>query len=51
MWNAYTYVVIPLVAWLTTVSVFVVGYLAKLEIQERLRNRRMDAERERLGLH
>jgi hypothetical protein len=50
MLNAYNYLVIPLVAWFAAVSLFLVSYLATLEIQEWRRNRRMDAERERLGL-
>ena len=50
MFNAYTYVVIPLVCWLAAVSLLIVAYLARLEVRERIRNRRMDEERARLGL-
>jgi hypothetical protein len=50
MFNSYNYVVVPLISWMATVSLIVVVYLAKLEIQERRRNRRMDEQRARLGL-
>lgn len=38
------------VCWLVGVSAACVGYLVTLELQEYRRNRRMAAERERLGL-
>jgi hypothetical protein len=41
---------VPLIGWLSVVSLLVVAYLATLAIEERRRNRRMDRERERLGL-
>jgi len=50
MSNAYNYVVIPLIGWLAGVSVLIVAYLVRLEIQERRRHRRMDEQRARLGL-
>lgn len=45
-----TYVLIPLVGWLVAIALGVVAYLFRLEIREFRRNRRMDAERDRLGL-
>jgi heme/copper-type cytochrome/quinol oxidase subunit 2 len=48
--SAYTFLVVPLIGWLSVVSLLVVAYLATLAIEERRRNRRMDQERERLGL-
>ncbi len=39
-----------LVGWMAVMALSVVGYLFYLEIREFRRNRRMDAERERLGL-
>jgi hypothetical protein len=39
-----------LIGWLVALSLVVVGYLLRLQVQELRRNRRMDAERERLGL-
>jgi len=50
MFNAYNNIVIPAVSWLAAGSIIFVGYLIRLEIKERIRNRRMDAERHRLGL-
>ena len=47
MQNTFTMVVI---AWLATVSLLVVAYLTSLTIEEKRRNRRMNAERQRLGL-
>jgi hypothetical protein len=38
------------VGWLAVVSLLVVAYLASLTIEEKRRNRRMNAERQRLGL-
>jgi hypothetical protein len=49
-YNAYTFIVAPLLGWLVTVSVLVVAYLASLVIKERRQHRRMDQERHRLGL-
>jgi hypothetical protein len=46
----YTFVVGPILGWLCAVSIAIVAYLIHLEIRDIRRNRRMDAERERLGL-
>ena len=46
----YTYLVLPLVGWLATVSLLFVGYLVWLEVNERRRNRELDQQREQLGL-
>jgi hypothetical protein len=35
----------PLMGWLTVVALFVIGYLARLELIERRKNRRMDGKR------
>ena len=48
--TAFSFIVMPLVGWLAVVSLLVVGYLSSLLVEEKRRNRRMDAERERLGL-
>ncbi len=47
MLNTFEMVVI---GWLAVVSLLVVAYLASLTIEEKRRNRRMNAERHRLGL-
>jgi hypothetical protein len=47
MQNTFEMVVI---AWLAVVSLLVVAYLTSLTIEEKRRNRRMNAERQRLGL-
>jgi hypothetical protein len=47
MQNTFTMVVI---GWLATVSLLIVAYLTSLTIEEKRRNRRMNAERQRLGL-
>src|ERR1051325_6150408 len=47
MQNIFAMVV---VAWLAVISLLVVAYLASLTIEEKLRNRRMNAQRQRLGL-
>lgn len=47
MQNTFAMLVI---AWLATVSLLVVAYLTSLTIEEKRRNRRMNAERQRLGL-
>jgi hypothetical protein len=39
-----------LLGWLALSALLLVGYLLRLEIREFRRNRRLDAERERLGL-
>lgn len=39
-----------LIGWMAAIALSVVGYLFWLEIRELRRNRRMDAERVRLGL-
>ena len=51
MYNTYNYFAFSVIGWFATMSLGVVGYLISLEIQERRQNRRMDAERERLGLN
>lgn len=45
-----TFVVTPLLGWLVAASVSLVGYLFTLQIKEFRRNRRMNEQRERLGL-
>jgi hypothetical protein len=47
MQNTFAMVV---VCWLATVSLLIVAYLTSLTIEEKRRNRRMNAERQRLGL-
>lgn len=47
MQNTFAMVVI---AWLAVVSLLVVAYLTSLTIEEKRRNRRMNAQRQRLGL-
>jgi hypothetical protein len=47
MLNTFTMVV---VSWMAVVSLLVVAYLTSLAIEEKRRNRRMNAERQRLGL-
>jgi len=39
------------VSWMAVVCLLVVAYLTSLTIEEKRRNRRMNAERQRLGLH
>ncbi len=39
-----------LICWLALGALSLVGYLAYLEVKEFRRNRRMDAQRQRLGL-
>jgi len=51
MHNSYTYLVVPVLGWLVTVSLLLVGYLVSLTIEEKRHNRRMNEERERLGLN
>jgi hypothetical protein len=46
-----TLVIGPLMGWMASVSIAIVGYLFWLEIKEFRRNRRMQAQRKRLGLH
>ena len=48
--SAFSFILAPLVGWLAVVSLLVVGYLGSLLVEEKRRNRRMDAERQRLGL-
>src|SRR2546423_4719058 len=48
--STYTFLVAPLIGWLTVVCLLVVAYLASLMIEEKRRNRRMNQERQRLGL-
>jgi hypothetical protein len=45
-----TFVAIPLLGWLVAASVSLVGYLLSLQIKEFRRNRRLNEQRERLGL-
>ena len=45
-----TYVYAPVVAWMTILSLVVIGHLAYLQMKEIKRNRRLDAKRERSGL-
>ncbi len=40
----------PLLGWLAAWSIILVAYLLRLEIREFRRHRRMEAERQRLGL-
>ena len=47
MLNTFAMVVI---GWMAVVSLLVVAYLTSLTIEEKRRNRRMNAERHRLGL-
>src|SRR5260370_27852352 len=47
MLNTFAMVVI---GWMAVVSLLVVAYLTSLAIEEKRRNRRMNAERQRLGL-
>jgi len=39
-----------IIAWMAAVSLLVVAYLTSLTIEEKRRNRRMNAHRQRLGL-
>jgi len=48
--TAFNFIIAPLLAWMAVVSLLVVAYLTSLEIQQRRRNRRMNQERQRLGL-
>jgi hypothetical protein len=48
--TVYTLLVAPLLGWLVGLSLVVVFYLLTLVIKEYRRNRRLDAERRRLGL-
>ena len=50
MLSVSTYFANFLVGWLVMISLGVVSYLVTLEIEERRQNKRMDQERERLGL-
>ena len=47
MLNTFAMVVI---SWMAVVSLLVIAYLTSLTIEEKRRNRRMNAERQRLGL-
>ncbi len=44
------FIVGPLLGWLAGWSIILVAYLLRLEIRDLRRHRRMEAERERLGL-
>jgi hypothetical protein len=48
--NTFGFLVVPVVGWLAVVSLLIVAYLGSLAVEEKRRNRRMDEERERLGL-
>ncbi len=48
--DLYTFVIGPLLSWLVGISLLLVGYLASLKIRDIRRDRRMNQERERLGL-
>lgn len=50
MHNGYNFLMFSILGWMALVSILVVAYLASLEIQERRRNRRMNRERQRIGL-
>jgi hypothetical protein len=50
MHNGYNFLLLSILGWMALVSLLVVAYLTSLEIQERRRNRRMNKERQRLGL-
>ena len=50
MHNGNNFLLFSLLGWMALVSLLVVAYLTSLEIQERRRNRRMNKERQRLGL-
>jgi hypothetical protein len=47
MLNTFAMVVI---SWMAVVSLLLVAYLTSLTIEEKRRNRRMNAQRQRLGL-
>jgi hypothetical protein len=44
----YSFVLAPMLGWLTLISVLTVGYLGRLEFLERRRNRSLDEKRARL---
>jgi hypothetical protein len=48
--STYNFLIAPLLGWMAVVSLLVIAYLASLEVEERRRNRRMNQERQRLGL-
>ena len=50
MHNGNNFLLFSILGWMALVSLLVVAYLTSLEIQERRRNRRMNKERQRLGL-
>ncbi len=50
MHNGYNFLLFSILGWMALVSLLVVAYLTSLEVQERRRNRRMNKERQRLGL-
>ncbi|HLP75958.1 MAG TPA: hypothetical protein VK327_03500 [Candidatus Paceibacterota bacterium] len=44
-----TFILAPLMGWLTLIALVVVAYLGRLEYLERRRNRRMEEKRSELG--
>ena len=50
MHNGNNFLLFSILGWMALVSLLVVAYLTSLEIQERRRNRRMNKQRQRLGL-
>ena len=48
--SAFSFILAPLLGWLAVVSLLVVAYLGSLFVEEKRRNRHMNAERQRLGL-
>ena len=48
--NSYSVILVPLLSWLATVFVVVVAYLGSLYLEEKRVHRRLNAERQRLGL-
>jgi hypothetical protein len=48
--NILTYMVAPVLGWLTVASLVLVAYLVSLEIGERRRNRRLEQKRKEMNL-
>ncbi len=49
--TVFQFFLAPFLAWLTVVALGLVVYLARLEVMERRKNRRMDAKRAELELN
>jgi len=49
--SMFTYLVAPILGWMTALALSVVVYLVILEINEIRHHRRINAERKRLGLN